>query len=258
MDVGASFQFMVDALRDEWYCIAPDWRGFGESAWPQSDSYWFPDYYADLDALLDVFSPGAPVNLLGHSMGGNVACIYAGARPERIARLINVEGFGMMPTRSDDAPKRLQRWLNELREPQGFRDYDDFTALAERLRRDNPRLSAERAVFLSRHWGCQRADGRVALRSDPVHKRVNPVLYRLEEAKACWRAVAAPVLWIEGDETQTFKRMGLDRAALAERKECFAQLSEAVIAEAGHMIHHDQPEQLAAVVEAFLRREVVK
>ena len=81
MDVSASFQFFVDALPDDWQVIAFDWRGYGETSWSGEDSYWFPDYYADLEALLARFSPAAPVNLVGHSMGGNVACIYAGARP---------------------------------------------------------------------------------------------------------------------------------------------------------------------------------
>ena len=75
MDVSASFQFMVDCLQRDWHVIAPDWRGFGLTDRSGADSYWFPDYLGDLDALLQHFSPAAPVDLLGHSMGGNVACI---------------------------------------------------------------------------------------------------------------------------------------------------------------------------------------
>jgi pimeloyl-ACP methyl ester carboxylesterase len=252
MDVSASFQFLVDAFQRDWYCVAPDWRGFGETAWSGIDCYWFPDYYADLDALIDHFSPQAPINLLGHSMGGNVACIYAGVRPARIARLINAEGFGMSETVADHAPERLDRWLKELREAQEFREYASFAALAERLQKNNARLSLERAQFLARFWGRETNDGRVALRSDPAHKRVNPALYRLEEAQACWRNISAPVLWIEGAQTETLKGIKLQRAEVDQRKKTFGRLREVVIPDCGHMIHHDQPELFACAIEAFL------
>src|SRR5438477_6545842 len=81
MDVGASFQFLIDALTRDWYAIAPDLRGFGRSAW-QAQGYWFPDYVADLEALIDVFAPDETVDLIGHSLGGNIVMIYAGVRPQ--------------------------------------------------------------------------------------------------------------------------------------------------------------------------------
>jgi pimeloyl-ACP methyl ester carboxylesterase len=182
MDVSASFQFLVDALRGDWHAVAPDWRGYGLTQWTGADSYWFPDYIADLDALLARFSPEQAVNLVGHSMGGNVACLYAGVRPERVAKLVNLEGFGLRGNASEQAPARYAEWLAELGAPQCFRDYASFDDLAARLRQSNPRLTPERAAFLAHHWGMPTPDGRVGLRSDPAHKRVNPVLYRLEEA----------------------------------------------------------------------------
>src|SRR5690606_12465514 len=94
MDIGASFQHLVDSLSVDREVVALDWRGFGGSRAPAADSYWFYDYYADLDAVIDHISPDAPIDLLGHSMGGNVVMIYAGTYPMRIRRLIHVEGFG--------------------------------------------------------------------------------------------------------------------------------------------------------------------
>jgi pimeloyl-ACP methyl ester carboxylesterase len=252
MDVGASFQFLVDSFQHEWRVVAPDWRGFGESARTASDSYWFPDYHADLERILAHFSPHQPVNLVGHSMGGNVACIYAGVRPERIRRLVNLEGFGMAPTQPEDAPKRYARWLDELAEGASLRDYPSYQALAERLRKTNPRLTEDRAAFLARHWGGPGAEGRVVLRGDPAHKIVNPMLYQIDEAQACWRRITAPVLWVTGLETQSVGFMKLSAADLQARKACFANLTEQVVEGAGHMMHHDQPEALAALLEAFL------
>jgi len=252
MDVSASFQFLVDALRGNWRVIAPDWRGFGLSEWAKHDSYWFPDYFADLDRLLEHFQPDSPATLVGHSMGGNVAAMYAGIRPERVASLVNLEGLGLTGTRAEKAPERYARWLAELREKPAFRDYENFEALAERLRGNNSRLSAERASFLAQHWGRSKPDGRVELASDPAHKLVNPLLYRLEEAEACWRKVAAPVLWVVGAESKAAEFLKLSPQDLAARKACFQRLTERVVPEAGHMLHHDQPERLAAVIEEFL------
>jgi pimeloyl-ACP methyl ester carboxylesterase len=252
MDVSASFQFLVDALKEDWDVYAPDWRGYGLTDWGKSDCYWFPDYVADLDLLLERIQPDMPVNIVGHSLGGNVAALYAGVRPARIRRLVNLEGFGMSPTRPEQAPQRYGLWLDELHQGSGFRPYPDFGALADRLQKNNPRLARERAEFLARHWGRETADGRVLLRGDPAHKIVNPVLYRYEEARACWSQVTAPVLWVDAAESETLKRVGLTAEQYAERRAAFRSLRYVTVQGAGHMLHHDQPEEVARLIEEFL------
>jgi len=252
MDVSASFQFMVDALRGEWDVYAPDWRGYGQTEWAKADCYWLPDYLADLDRLLEGISPGEKVNLVGHSLGGNVATLYGGIRPDRVAKLVNLEGFGMAPTQPEQAPKRYARWLEELRDPPGLKPYADFEALASRLREANPRLGNEKSSFLARHWGREEGD-KVVLRSDPAHKIVNPTLYRYEEVRACWRQVVAPVLWVDAAQSDTLKRIGLDPAQHAERRSAFRTLEYVTVPDAGHMLHHDQPEAVARLIEDFLR-----
>jgi pimeloyl-ACP methyl ester carboxylesterase len=254
MDVSASFQFLVDALRGEWDVYAPDWRGYGLTDWGKSDCYWFPDYIADLDFLLDWIEPQSPAHLVGHSLGGNVAALYAGVRPKRVARLVNLEGFGLAATRPEQAPRRYARWLDELHAPPRLRSYADFHALAERLRKANPRLTAERADFLALHWGREAADGTVVLRSDPAHKIVNPVLYRYDEMRACWQQVSAPVLWVDAAESDTLKRLAVDEHQHAERRAAFPRLEHVTVPGAGHMLHHDQPEQVARLIEDFLLR----
>jgi len=252
MDVSASFQFMVDELRGDWDVYAPDWRGYGLTDWAKADCYWFPDYIADLDFILQEVDAREPVNLVGHSLGGNVASLYAGIRPARVATLVNLEGFGLPQTHAEQAPGRYSLWLDELNERPKLRPYADFAALEERLGAGNPRLGADRAHFLARHWGRQEQDGSVVLRGDPAHKIVNPQLYRYEEALACWREVTAPVLWVEGAESQSIKRMKLDPTQVAERRAAFRNLRYATVPDAGHMLHHDQPQAVAALIEEFL------
>jgi pimeloyl-ACP methyl ester carboxylesterase len=252
MDVSASFQFLVDALQGPWDVFAPDWRGYGLSEWGKSDCYWFPDYLADLEFLLDEIEPEKPLDLVAHSLGGNVAALYAGIRPQRVSKLVNLEGFGLPPTRPEQAPRRYAQWLDELRERPELRPYENFAALAARLRKNNPRLAPERAEFLARHWGREHAGG-VVLRGDPAHKIVNPLLYRYEEVRACWQQVTASVLWVDAAESDTLARMKMDPAQQAERRAAFRNLRHVTVRDAGHMLHHDQPEAVARLIEEFLR-----
>jgi pimeloyl-ACP methyl ester carboxylesterase len=257
-DVGASFQFVVDALAQaegfERTIVAPDWRGFGLSANSGSDAYWFADYLGDLDALIDALSPDVPVDLLGHSMGGNVVMSYAGARPQRIRRLINLEGFGLPRTQPKQAPKRLTQWLDELKQPQAFKGFDTLDAVAARLKANNPRLRDEQAAWLAPHWAEQREDGRWHVRCDPAHKRTNPQLYQVDEILATWAAITAPTLWVEGDLTDIAQWWGqrYSKPEFHERLNAVPNVQRETLAACGHMLHHDQPQALAALLARFL------
>lgn len=253
MDLGASFQFVVDALTSDGPVIAPDWRGFGRTQAPQADSYWFADYLGDLDAMLDALSPEQPVDLLGHSMGGNVVMIYAGTRPQRVRRLVNLEGFGLPASDPADAPGRLAQWLDELKTPQLLRSYDNLAGVAQRLRQTNPRLPEDKAAWLAGHWAEPDAQGQWRLRADAAHKRVNPVLYRAQEVIETWRRIQAPVLWVEGDKSQPPSGWGkrYPREEFEDRLSVIANLSRAALPDAGHMLHHDQPEALASLLDEF-------
>ena len=255
MDVAASFQFVVDAMRGERHVVALDWRGFGLTQTPPAaDSYAFADYLGDLDAAIDALAGDRPLDLAGHSMGGNVAMIYAGVRPGRIRRLVNLEGFGMPQTSAQQAPKRYAQWLDELKARPLLRDYASRDEVAERLMKNNPRLGPAKAAWLSAHWAEQRDDGRWHILGDPAHKRVNPVLYRKDEVLECWKRIEAPVLWVEGDSTDTSKWWGdrYPRSDFESRLAVVPRLQRERLADCGHRLHHDQPEALAALLESFL------
>ena len=257
MDMSASFQFIVDCLEGDWHVIAHDWRGFGLTERSGTDTYWFPDYVADLDVLLDHYSPHESVNLLGHSMGGNAVSLYAGVRPQRVAKLINLEGIGLQGSVPQQAPKRMARWLDDLKTPPVMRGYASLEEVAARLTKTNPRLPAERAAFLAEHWSARNAAGDYAILGDPAHKMSGPLLYHLDEMAAIWQSIIAPVLWIEAAETDMWRWMGPQegmRAEVDRRLAHMASVEAHIVPEAGHMVHHDQPQVLARLIEAFLGR----
>ncbi len=253
LDMSASYQFLVDNLAQSWYIIAPDWRGFGETQWNQS-TYWFPEYLSDLDQLLDLYSPDEPARLVGHSMGGNIASLYAGIQPHRIKALISLEGFGLAPNEDSEAAERYGLWLAQCREQKPQRIYDSFESFAERLKKGNARLSDEQAQFLSRHMMYLADDGQIKFRNDSRHRYLNPYLFRLDQSKSCWRATTAPCLWVAGDASRFYQRMQEFSDDYAERMACYQQFEYQVIADADHMLQHDQPQQLAEIIETFLAK----
>jgi pimeloyl-ACP methyl ester carboxylesterase len=260
MDVGASFQFLVDALEHDWHVIAPDLRGFGRSEW-QPQGYWYWDYVADLDALVAQLSPDEPARLVGHSLGGNVVMHYAGARPSRVRVLVSLDGFGIPFETPDTAPGRMTRWLDALHEPAGFRPYAGLAGVADRLQKTNPRLARDKAEFLAAHWARVLPDGSAMLTSDPRHKLPFPTTYRMEEVYAVWQAIAAPVLWVAGaqsdiphwlDAHPEGEKPAGDLAGVRTRMAHVPGARLEVVDDAGHMLHHDQPHAAARLIEPFL------
>ncbi len=249
-DTGATFQFLVDALQCDWRVVAPDWRGFGDSSM-LAQSYWFPDYLADLDALLAILSANQPVRLLGHSMGGNIASLYAGIFPQRVSHLINVEGFGLQKSDPTNAPDNYRRWIESGRNKPKYASYESFVALANRIAKRSPNMSYDRALFVAGQWAYQDEDGRIKLKADGAHKLPNAVLYRRNEAEACWSRIVAPTLAVTG-ETSPFKSTAESWLLSDSRQSSSAAIILEDIPASGHMIHFEQPAALADLAERFL------
>ena len=261
MDVAASWQFMVDAFSQAFVSqrpiIALDWRGYGLTETPATDSYWFPDYLADLDALLDTLYPGQSIDLVGHSMGGNVVMMYAGTRPERIRRLVNLEGFGMAATQPAQAPARMAQWLDELKAQRAgsndLKPYADAAGVAARLMKTTRRLSQDKADWLALHGASPGPDGQWRILGDSAHKVINPYLYHVDEGLEMYRRISAPVLAVEAadDSLGQWWKGRYTLAEYHERLRSVPQSEKAVIQDAGHMLQHDQPETLARLIEKF-------
>jgi pimeloyl-ACP methyl ester carboxylesterase len=260
MDVAASYQFVVDAMARDRYVIAPDWRGYGLTELPGTDNYWFPDYLADLDFLLDHYAPGTPVDLVGHSMGGNIAMLYSGAQPERVRALVNLEGFGMPASKPGQAPGRYAKWMEQLkayhRGDLDLKSYDSVENVAGRLMKTNKRLTQDKAEWLAQYWARPDADGRWRILGDAAHKIINASLFRVDEVLEIYRAIRAPVLAVDASD-DSLGKWWQGRFTLAEYHERLKAVSDlrlGRIEDAGHMLHHDQPRQLAHLIEEFLPR----
>ncbi|MDI9335425.1 MAG: alpha/beta hydrolase [Gammaproteobacteria bacterium] len=258
MDVAASFQFLVDNFSTQRKVFAPDWRGYGQTQ-IVTDNFWFADYFADLDFILDHLSPDQPVDLVGHSMGGHIAMVYAGIRPERVRHLINLEGFGMARTQPSEAVGRYRRWLQELKDyQQGKLDLQSYACaqdVARRLMKNNPRLSEDKALWLATHWGKENRDlNQWQIQGHPAHKIINAHLYQVDEAKAIFSQIQAPTLCAiaENNQMDVWWQGKYHLSEFKNRLTVVPELQFIEIADSGHMMHHDQPKVLAQHIEQFV------
>jgi pimeloyl-ACP methyl ester carboxylesterase len=251
-DSSETWQFLVDCLPDEWSCVALDWRGFGSSEWP-AGGYWFADYFADLEAFLDVVSPTAPVRMMAHSMGGNVATMYGGLRPKRIEWLVNLEGIGLKQLPAEHAPDRYIEWLDQLRTPMRERRYTTLDVLVDFLLVRNPAMPRDRAEYIARAWSTADSDGALKLAFDPRHRNVNPIMFQRPEAEACWKRFIAPVLLILGAQSEIRGRVHPEHVTNEYFHSMFRDLRIELLEGAGHMMHIEKPEAIATLCQDFVR-----
>jgi pimeloyl-ACP methyl ester carboxylesterase len=250
MDCSITFQFVADRLARSFHIIAPDLRGYGQSTW-LGRPYAFVEHYADLDALLSHYSPHHPVMLAGHSMGANIACNYAAARPERVERLALMDFLGRTPEPGVDASDQLRTWLMARAGVPAARSYPDVDAFAARLRKANPRLDESRARFLACHLTVPLDDGRMAMACDPWHRLPAPCVYHLEDWLSTWCKLRSPVLLLVADEGEVRAQLGTSDPEYLRRLACFERVSVVEVLGSGHNIQHDGPERVATELKAF-------
>lgn len=249
LDLAWGWRPVVGAgLAGRFHIVAPDMRGHGDSDHVGAGGYYhFMDYLADVHDLVQQLGRER-VSLVGHSMGGTVASLYAGAFPARVHRLAVLEGMGP-PVLDVPMPERVASWIDGWRQartgPQ--RTLASHAEAAERLRKHDSRLSPELAAELAER-GTVEVDGGVRFKHDPLHVTRGPYPFRLEQAQALWRNVACPTLLVEAAESR-FRHLIGD---LDARYECFPHARRHVIADADHMMHRHQPAALAEVLGAFL------
>jgi pimeloyl-ACP methyl ester carboxylesterase len=254
LDLAFSWQLLVDALLTRanrpLRIIAPDCRGHGDSGWVGAGGYYhFPDYVFDLDCVLRAAGIER-VRLIGHSMGGTISFLYAGAFPARVAKLVLIEGIGPVGMQFADAPRSMGQWIAEVnqRGRSHFRRYSSIEAGAGQLRQTNPRLNPAFAQDLARAALKRQDGGKWVWKFDPLHRTTAPQPFYTNQAVEFFRRIACPVLIVDGkDSRQTL------RADKSERYAALADHRRVVIDNAGHMVHQDNPGRLAEVVAHFLQ-----
>ncbi len=249
MDCGAAWQLLVDQLPDDWPLVAVDWPGYGRSA-QRADRYWFADHLAELDWLADELSADQPLRLIGHSMGGTVASMYAGIRPDRVAWLVNLEGFGMPDLPHAQLPGHVAAWLDALRAPAAARRYPGLEELAAALRRANPRLPPAHALFLAGAWTRECA-GDFEILADPRQQLPTPIRFARGDVEACWARLRVPLLLLYGAESNFLQR-ALGDAGLARMRELIPQMIAESIEAAGHLLLYEQPQAVAQAIVRFM------
>jgi len=233
------------------WIIAPDCRGHGDSGWVGAGGYYhFPDYVWDLDRLVESLAVPT-VNLVGHSMGGTISFLYAGTFPDRVRKLVLVEGIGPIAMQFVDSPPRMERWLAEVKalSHRKIVEYATLEKAAERLRRKNPRLKPGLALELACSGMKQTEGGKWVWKFDPLHRTAAPQPFYSRQAVEFFRRIECPVLLVNGRESRQTARPDLE-----ERLNAIARRSVAEIDDAGHMVHHDNPDGLAEAVTRFLDR----
>ena len=231
------------------WIVAPDCRGHGDSGWVGAGGYYhFPDYVLDLDCVIRSIGTQR-FKLIGHSMGGTISFLYAGAFPQRITHLVLIEGVGPAGMNFAEAPERMEQWINETqhRGRHHFREYTSVAAGASQLQQTNPRLRPDLALDLARAGMKQNAKGKWVWKFDPLHRTSSPQPFYVAQALEFFRRIACPVLIVDGKESRQTQRT--DKQL---RYEAIANRQHAIVANAGHMVHQDNPQALAELIIPFL------
>ncbi|MBX3212005.1 MAG: alpha/beta hydrolase [Labilithrix sp.] len=254
MDAAGTWDRVAPALASRGHrVLAPDMRGFGDGdRAPRGSYYHFADYIADLAGIVDALSPTEPLAVVGHSMGGTIATLYAGAFPEKVIRLANLEGLGPPDNPWEVGPTRMRRWIDELRgarqrgAPAPLRRED----ARRRLVTNHPGVPREvldhRLPHLVREVTDAEGAARVVWRHDTLHRTTSPVPFFAKLFVEFARLVTCPVLFVSGGAS------GYHVPDEDERLAAFVHVDRATLEGAGHMMHWTQPEALAALLVDFL------
>ena len=253
LDQGRSFRFLGPELTKYFRLVAPDHRGHGRSSHVGAGAtYYFPDYILDLDALFTHLQTESAF-IGGHSMGASIGLYFAGAFPERVRALLLLDGIGPSAEDPSKSAKRMRDWVRAVRRTErassgGLGSVDD---IADRIARMSPRASRARLLAIAKDASCVGEDGRYRFRHDSVHRVPSARHFDVHRFEAFLRAVTCPTLMMWGEFTPFKPPDTAQRVALVRN------VTEVIVAGAGHNIHHESPEALTRAMAEFLRECVV-
>jgi len=236
-------------LRDRYTIYAPDLRGHGDSDWALGGMYSLPEFVLDVATL--AASMEGSLTLIGHSLGGAVALQYAGTFPERVARVVAIEGWGPPLLEHQVAHVRMRHWIDHMhemeeRKPRRYASVEDAT---RRMLEANSHLRPEMALHLTKHGTRRNDDGTLSWKFDNYVRIRSPYEFNLEDAQDIWAQIRSPVLLVKGAESWALDPEKDGRAKVIPNRRTVT------VEGAGHWVHHDQLERFLAVVAEFLAEE---
>lgn len=247
-DHARTWDWVAQELRDSFHIIAPDLRGHGDSAWAWGGQYAMIDYVLDVAQLLEQLQL-FPITIIGHSLGGSISCQYSGIYPERVQRLVAIEGLGPPSDhlRSGPAHARMRAWISEMRSFAGrhSRHYSSLEESVQRMQEANKRLTAEQARHLTIHGSYRNEDGTYTWKFDNYVRSRSPYAFNLEEARSIWERITCPTLLLRGTESWATDPMEDGRASAFQQVQCVN------VPRAGHWVHHDQLAEFLRIVRLF-------
>jgi pimeloyl-ACP methyl ester carboxylesterase len=247
-----NWDWLAATLSKHWHVIAPDLRGHGDSQWSQDGHYGMEAFVYDLARLIED-QQLAPLRLVGHSLGGNICLRYAGIYPEKVHKVVSIEGLGPSPAiiaqqEQVTIADRLQKWIAEQHDMsvRTTRRYSTIDAAVQRMQQANPHLSLEQAHHLTQHGVRHNDDGSYSWKFDPYLNSWPPVDLTRAQIATLWSRISCPTLMIYGKDSWA------SNPEEDGRIKQFARATLAVVEQAGHWVHHDQPSQVLTLLQDFL------
>jgi pimeloyl-ACP methyl ester carboxylesterase len=249
LDHARNWDWVARALREHFHVYAIDLRGHGNSSWAHGASYTVAEHVLDLSALLDIIDD-FPIHLVGHSLGGVIVLHYSGIYPDRVKKVVSLEGFGPAPSHPVHAPasKRIRSWLEQMRstEQRSPKSYPSLDSAVARMKEANPHLKDDVARHLTLHGTNWNADGSLVWKFDNFARPFGPYGYSLDDAREILGQITCPTLLIRGTESWATDPESDDRLKTLRNYKLVH------VANAGHWVHHDQLEIVLDELEGFL------
>ncbi len=251
-----NWDWVAERLADRYHVIAPDLRGHGDSEWAAGSGYNEINYVYDIAQLVQQ-KQMAPVTIIGHSLGGSIALLYAGTFPETVKKLVAIEGLGPSPAmlkrrRETNVEEHLRSWIETRRKNAGRtpRKYATLEDAVARMQEENAHLNAEQARHLTVHGAIQNEDGTFSWKFDNfVRLGGGPAGLPVEDQHRLWSRIASPVLLVRGTESWASDPVEDGRIRHFQK----ARLVN--IDGAGHWSHHDRFDVFMENVERFLAED---
>ena len=248
-DHSRNWDWVALEFRRHFHVIAPDLRGHGDSDWAIGSPYAMIDYVVDLAQLVNALGDHR-LFLMGHSLGGGIVLQYAGVFPNKVEKVVSIEGLGPPPAmiREGPAHERMANWIGSMQSltQRKVREYASVEEALARMRTENPHLSLEQARHLTVHGVQRNENGTYSWKFDNYVRATSPYQFNLKDASEIWSRIECPTLLLRGGEswTRDWETDG--------RTNAFRNARLVTIEDAGHWVHHDQLQQTLAMVKPFL------